>query len=240
MGAVIIACNTIKDEVNKVIEEEGIDYPVIWIESGLHNFPDKLREKLQEQINKISNVENIILAYGYCGNALLGVYSDNAKLIIPRVDDCISLLLGSYQKREALSNELGSYFLTRGWIENEQNIIKEYERSLDRYGEEQADRVMKIMLEHYKRLILIDTGAYSLDDKCFEKSFALAKRMGLRYQIEPGSLNLLKKLLTGPWDDDFVVLQSGTALSMNNFRMDLTDSASNLNLFGLGIREADK
>jgi len=39
MGAVIIACNTIKDEVNKVIEEERIDYPVIWIESGLHKFP---------------------------------------------------------------------------------------------------------------------------------------------------------------------------------------------------------
>ena len=96
------------------------------------------------------------------------------------------------------------------------------------------------MLEHYKRLILIDTGAYSLDDKCFEKSFTLAKRLGLRYQIEPGSLNLLQKLLTGPWDDDFVVLQSGTALSMNNFRMDLTDSASNLNLFGFGMREADK
>lgn len=239
MGVVIIACNTIKDEVNKVVEEERIDYPVIWIESGLHNFPDKLREKLQEQINKISNVQYIVIAYGYCGNALLGIHSDNAKLIIPRVDDCISLLVGSYQHREALSKEMGTYFLTRGWIENENNIINEYERCVERYGEEQAERVMRIMLEHYRRLVLIDTGAYPLADKCLEKSFALAKRLGLRYQIEPGSLNLLKKLLTGPWDEDFVILQPGTALSMNDFRMDLTDSASNLNFFGFG-REAGK
>ncbi|HHV35462.1 MAG TPA: DUF1638 domain-containing protein [Syntrophomonadaceae bacterium] len=239
MGAVIIACHTISDEVNKVIAEAGIDYPVIWIESGLHNFPETLRERLQEQINKIANVEHIILVYGYCGNALLGIYSHNAKLIIPRVDDCISLLLGSYQKREALSNELGTYFLTKGWIENENNIIKEYERCVERYGQEQSERVMKIMLEHYKRLVLIDTGAYSLDDECLEKSYVLAKKVGLRYQIETGSLNLLKKLLSGPWDDDFVILQPGEALSMDDFRMDLTNSTSNLNLFGFG-REASK
>jgi len=234
MRAVIVACHTISDEVNKVIEEERIDYPVIWIESGLHNFPDTLREKLQEQINRISNVDYIILAYGYCGNALLGIYSNNARLIIPRVDDCISLLLGSYQRRETLSKELGTYFLTRGWVENENNIIKEYLRCVERYGEKQAERVMKIMLEHYRRLVLIDTGAYPLDDKCFDQSYDFAEKVGLGYQTEPGSLDLLKKLLTGPWDDDFVVLQPGDPLSMNNFRMDLLDSAANLNLFGFG------
>lgn len=110
---------------------------------------------------------------------------------------------------------------------------------MERYGEEQAERVMRIMLEHYRRLVLIDTGAYPLADKCLEKSFALAKRLGLRYQIEPGSLNLLKKLLTGPWDEDFVILQPGTALSMNDFRMDLTDSASNLILGSVG-RQANE
>ncbi|ATW25221.1 hypothetical protein DCMF_10980 [Candidatus Formimonas warabiya] len=233
MSIVIVACQTICDEVDLAIAETGVSHPVLWVESGLHNFPDTLRTKLQEQINRISHVEKIILAYGYCGNSLLGLYSDHATLVIPRVDDCISLLLGSYQSRERLSQEMGTYFLTRGWLENENNIIKEYERCLDRYGQVQAERVMKVMMEHYRRLVLIDTGAYAVDG-CLKKSCDFSQRMGLQHQVVTGSLRLLKKLFTGPWDEEFLVLKPGEVLSMEYFRRDMSKPGFNQTMFGFG------
>lgn len=233
MRTVIVACQTICDEVNMAIAETGVEHPVLWVESGLHNFPDTLRTKLQEQINRISNVETIVLAYGYCGNSLLGLYSHHATLVIPRVDDCISLLLGSYQRRESLSQEMGTYFLTRGWLENENNVIKEYERCRERYGEEQAERVMKMMMEHYRRLVLIDTGAYSIAP-CLEKSCAFSQRIGLHHQVINGSLRFLKKLLIGPWDDEFVVLKPGEVMSMDYFRKDSGKSGFHQAMFGFG------
>lgn len=110
MSSIIVACRTIDNEAKKAIAETGVTHPVIWIESGLHNWPDKLRARLQEQISAIDNVEYIIMAFGYCGNSLLRIKSDNAKLVIPRVDDCISLLLGSYLRRQQMSGEMGTYF----------------------------------------------------------------------------------------------------------------------------------
>ncbi|BCV22377.1 DUF1638 domain-containing protein [Moorella sp. Hama-1] len=164
MSAVIVACQTISDEVNKVLAETGIKYPVIWIESGLHNYPEMLKKKLQEQVGRIANVENIILAFGSCGNSLLGLASPNARLIVPRVDDCISLLLGSVARRVLLTRKVGTYFLTRGWMVYENNIVREYERCVERYGEERARRVMKSIMGHYRRLMLIGTSAYPLGE----------------------------------------------------------------------------
>ena len=83
---------------------------------------------------------------------------------MPCVDDCITFLLGSCEKRKEISNEMGTYFLTKGWLDYENNIWEEYQYTVKRMGKEKADRVYKIMLQHYKRLGVIDTGAYNLED----------------------------------------------------------------------------
>jgi len=217
MKSIIIACETIQDEVMMAIDKTGIKYPVVWIESGLHNYPEVLRDKLQDQINKITNVDKIYLAFGYCGNALLGVYSKEAKLIVPKVDDCISLLLGSCRIRQELAKEAGTYFLTRGWIEHENNIIKEYIRCIEKYGKERADKVIKMMLEHYKYLTLIDTGAYSTIDY-LDCSQSFAKNFGLEHRVVSGSINFLKKLFTGPWDQDFIIVKPKETITIESFR----------------------
>jgi len=221
LGSIIVSCRTIQDEVKKAIAETGVRHPVLWIESGLHNWPDKLRAKLQEQISSIDNVEYIIMAFGYCGNSLLGIISPNAKLVIPRVDDCISLLLGSNQRRQQMSSEMATYYLTKGWMEYDNNILKEYERCVERYGAEKAERVMKIMLENYRRLALIDTGAYNVED-CLHRSCGFACKLGLKHEVVPGSLELLKKLLIGPWDEEFLIIPAGEALDFDHFRTDLS------------------
>ena len=218
MGTIIVACQTIRDEVNLAITETGVNYPVLWIESGLHNFPDRLGQKIQVEINKIENVETILLAFGYCGNSLLGINSSRAQLIIPRVDDCISLLLGSYERRQTLDKEVGTYFLTNGWLENEQNLLSEYERCVKRYGKDKALRVMKMMLNNYHRLMVIDTQAYQ-SEGILIKTKEFADALGLSHEKIEGSLRLVKKLLLGPWDEEFAIIQAGEEVTLEHIIM---------------------
>lgn len=226
MGTIIVACQTIKDEVNLAIKETGVDYPVLWIESGLHNFPDRLGQKIQEEINKIENVETILLAFGYCGNSLLGIKSPRARLIIPRVDDCISLLLGSYERRQSLYKEVGTYFLTKGWLENEQNLLSEYERCIKRYGKDKALRVMKMMLNNYHRLMVIETQAYQFEG-ILDKTKGFADALGLTHEKIDGSLRLLKKFLLGPWDDEFAIIPPGAEVTLEYLIINGDENKSN-------------
>lgn len=208
MNNIVIACRIISDEVNMAISRTGVSYPIIWIDSILHEYPDKLRAKLQEEISKISHVQNIILAFGYCGNAVLGLKTENASLIIPRIDDCISLLIGSKNSYHSLSGELGAYYLTKGWLEYENGVLNQFERNVRRFGADRAYEINKIMLQHYSRLILIDTGAYCVDS--YQKKVQrLSEILNIDYEVFLGSGNLLDQLLLGPWEKDFSVIPRG-------------------------------
>ena len=38
-GEVMIACNTLRTEIEHVMEQHGVKRPVVWLESKLHNVP---------------------------------------------------------------------------------------------------------------------------------------------------------------------------------------------------------
>ena len=45
----------------------------------------------------------------------------------------------------------------------------------------------------------------------------MADRLGLRHEEIPGSTALIKKMINGPWDGDFVVARPGAAISYADF-----------------------
>lgn len=215
MSTCIVACNTIADELNMAINETGCTYPVFWVESGLHMYTTTLKERLQQEIDKITGVDRVLLAFGYCGNALLGLSSSTFKIIFPKVEDCITLILGSPEKRKEVIDEKGTYFLTKGWLDFERNIWVEYQDSLKRYGKEKTDRIYKSLLVHFKRLGIVETGAYPLDE-FFKRTQKIAKSLKLEHEIVPGTLRYLKKLLTGPWDEEFAIVNPGETVSLKH------------------------
>ena len=92
----IIACATVIEEMLPLLPPD-IEYREM--EPGLHIHVDKLRDALQGVIDDITaETETIILGYGMCSMAAIGLRASDSTLIIPRVDDCISMFLGS-QKR---------------------------------------------------------------------------------------------------------------------------------------------
>ena len=212
MKTVIISCRTIEDEVNAAIRLTGVDYPVLWLESGLHNQPPILLARLQELLDGL-DCERVLLAMGFCGNAMAGVRSGSAELILPRVDDCISLLLGSVKRRLAVSGEYAAYFFTEGWLRGEQNIWVEHQHMLETYGEELTAELEKSMFGHYRTLGLLDCGEKPVEP-LVENTRMIAEALHLQQQVIPASVDYLTELLTGPWPDErFITLAPGGELT---------------------------
>ena len=207
MDTVMLCCRTIEAELKKAMEYTGISYPCVWVESGLHNVPAHLTNRLQQELNALDGeADRILLGFGFCGNAVTGLHTGDYQLIIPRVDDCITLALGSYRRRRELMQEESSYFLTQGWLQGERNIWVEYEYARKRYGEERAQRIYQSMLNHYHRLLVVDTGAYELP-QILSNTEMIARELKLKHQVIAGSMDLFCRLLTGPWEaDEFLVV----------------------------------
>ena len=212
MKTQIISCKTIKLEVEKAMHETGCKFPASWIESGLHNFPDKLRRNLQETLDGI-NAERVLLVMGYCCNSLVGLKTRDFELIFPRADDCITLLLGSLDTRKMHER---TYFLTKGWLDGERNVYEEYKYTIKKYGLEQGKEIMKMMLEHYEYLGIMNTGVCDFDELC-EKTKKIAFELGLSLKTIEATDLLLKNLLTGPWaNSEFHIIPCNTVIEISH------------------------
>lgn len=219
LKSLIITCRTIQAEVDKAIKQTDCGFPVLYLESALHNEPDKLRGVLQEVLNRAGNVDQVLVLMGYCGNAILGLKPAGFRLVIPRADDCLTMLLGSQQKRAEVQRTMPTYFLSSGWLTSweqmERTIFEEYERTIKRYGREKADKILRITFKHYKRIGLIDTGEFPLAE-LMAKAQVHADFLQLTCEVIPGTLAYLRKFLTGPWDQDFIIINPGETIVMEH------------------------
>jgi hypothetical protein len=220
MSETVIACETLRDEFQYVLEKTNKDPLIIWIESGLHNRPEKLRIRLQEALETIDGGV-VYLLFGVCGNATLGLKTGNFKFVMPKVDDCISLLIGSPKKRADFAAEHFSYYLTGGWMRGERNPLVEYQYSLEKYGKEKAEYITKTLYGHYKTLALLDTGAYPIN-KLIEETKILANTIGLEQMVVPATTNYIEEFLRGPWPPDrYIVKEPHSEITFEDLRIDL-------------------
>jgi hypothetical protein len=212
----IIACATVIEEMLLHLPP-GMDYDVL--DFGLHVNPEALRCALQEAIDaSATTAKTILLGYGLCSQAVVGLRANGCTLVVPKVDDCIAIFLGSAQAyKEQLRAEPGTYYLTKGWIEAGDSPFDEYDGLVEHYGEEKAQRIMGQVLKNYTRLALINTGQYELE-LYRDYSKRMAKRFGLRYEEIPGSDTLIKKMLNSPQDEEFVIAHPGETISYLDFK----------------------
>ena len=214
MSLLLLACNTIREETFTAAQKVRTEMPMVFLESGLHIFPEQLRHRLQTEIDgACKDVSHILLGFGFCGNSLVGLRSADKILVVPKADDCITLLLGSAARRREINRE-GAYFLTRGWIDNRITIWDEYQRCLQQYGAEKTRIIMRSMLGNYHRLVLLNTG---LPDggNWREVADRLATALSLEKVETTGTHAWIEKLLSGAWDEDFLVIPPGTEIELS-------------------------
>ena len=216
----IIACRVFVEELRSLLPDGA---EVETLEMSLHERPRSLREMLQRRIDEAVGWDTIVLGYGMCGQATVGLRATACRLVVPRVDDCIAMFLGSraaYRAQHA--QEAGTYFLTKGWIGSGVTTpFAAYDTVRERWGPERAERVRSAMLGHYRRLAFVRTG--SQDEALAQEraqARATAERFGLRYDEIEGSRELVYPLLYGPWDERFLVVPKGGTIRLTDFLAD--------------------
>jgi hypothetical protein len=210
----VIACATVIEEMAPLMPPE---MPREILDFGLHTRPVRLTGALQDAIDASPGLDAVLVGYGMCSRAVIGLRATHCRLVMPRVDDCIAIFLGSRSAYESQARGApGSYYLTKGWIEVGDSPFDQADRLAVKYGREKADYMVRLMLRNYTRLAFIDTGTSDLE-RYRERARATAERFGLRFEEIAGSPSLVKKLLFGPWDGECVVVERGGTVRYEDF-----------------------
>jgi hypothetical protein len=212
---VLIACSMLRDETEQALAQTKTDIQIIWIDKGLHEYPQRLHNELQAKINENQYAKTILLAFCLCGNAVLGLRSEKATLIIPRFDDCIHMLMAREPEKKP-EIDAASLYYTRGWLESERFILNDCQAYQKKYGPKKADFIIKTMLANYKGLKLIDTGAYDVAG-CEERAKDAAQRLGLAFESVQGTGRILRNLFAGKYADEFVIVTPGETVESRHF-----------------------
>jgi hypothetical protein len=221
---VVIACKVFQDLLEHFLPPDMANQ-VTFLDYGLHEFPIKLSSTVQEQIDGIQEPSRILLGYGLCGNGLQGIRAGRHTLFMPRADDCIAILLGSYQAYLKEFNENpGTYYLTKGWLESGSDPLREYHQAVEKYGAENAEWLMDQQYTHYKRLVFV---AHTPEDLETYRPRALevaeyCKRWGMNYEEVLGSEAYIRDLVRAvstlsESDEQFLVIPPGGSIVQSQF-----------------------
>ena len=84
---------------------------------------------------------------------------------------------------------------------------------------------MRLLLKHYTRIVLVDTGRYDLEP--YRARIAgFAETFDLAVEEVPGTTRILDALVADDWGDDFVVAPPGHELTLQDFRPELFTGAA--------------
>ncbi|SDX83311.1 DUF1638 domain-containing protein [Eubacterium barkeri] len=216
MKKVIIGCSVLRREIEVALGSRE-DFVCIWLEDQLHNVPETLHQKVQAAIDAAWDAEVIYLLYGHCGRALNGVRARHCPLVLPRVEDCIDVML--YGNPSVSDLRRTSYFVSQGWLWGEEGLGYEYDRMKAARGEKRALRMVQAMYRNYKYIQFLSTGVETPEDR--KKCAHIAAVLGLELSELPGSVTLLTDMLDGAEDDRFIrVLPDGEIVEEMFRRLD--------------------
>ncbi len=206
------------------------------VKLGLHNTPDILRATLQAKIDQTLEApvayDAIVMAYGLCGKATHGLKAKKIPLVIPRAHDCITLFLGSRARyKDQFENQPGTYWYALDYLQRNDNpngvmslgaaevqndVQATYQTYVEKYGADNADYLMGIMgawQAHYQRAVYIDMGIGD-GTQVERKAQEDAVNRGWTFEHMQGDAVLIKKLIFGEWEKDFLILKPGEKLKM--------------------------
>ncbi|SKA66837.1 DUF1638 domain-containing protein [Desulfobaculum bizertense] len=211
----VIACEVFRAELEFLIEKLRLSHDVHFLPQGLHDVPNKLREQLQLKINELENSSpaptKILLCYGYCGQGLSGISSQKTPLVLPRVHDCIPLLLGLNQEQKSqIPDSERTFWMSPGWlrysqlpfVENRQKRFQEY---ADKFGEDSAQYLIDMehgWLKEYSQARLILWDQWKDSEQLYKTARFVADDAGLKLTTMSGSMSYVQALLMGAAQPD--------------------------------------
>ena len=215
-NCVVVCCANLRRYVDAAQEAAGTRLPVIELDRALHSEPPKMREKLVEALSSLPPDATALIAMGFCGGSWEGVACP-CRVVIPHVDDCITLVLHTESRRGTDLKEPGHFYLAND-TQRELSPEALREKLCLEHGEEAADLIMEEWFRNYVSLDVVDTGL----NGCHTPEYvAMAERnaalIGTPWQYVPGSNLLLEALLKGERGRGLRVYERGQTVTGEDF-----------------------
>ena len=227
----VLCCEVFYREICSLMATSPHQCDVEFLPKGLHDLgAEKMSVRLQAVLDAVDAdcYDAVAMVYGLCNNGTVGIRAAGLKLVIPKVHDCIALFLGSRGRyRDYFDAHPGTYYRTSGWLERDDassagdttipqqlGLTTSYEQLVEQYGEENAKYVMEMMGGgelHYDRLTFIRMGIEG-EDRFRDQAREEAERKQWQFEELAGDMSMLRKLVYGEWDDDFLVLDPDESL----------------------------
>ena len=220
----MIACGVLALDVEEAASRLGIEISTDYLPGGLHERPAELRRRLQESIDSAcrrQKLDRIVVGYGLCGRGTVGIHARSVPLVLPRVQDCIGLFLGSDEEyRRQFQQYPGTYYISAGWYEEKVEPLRQEQTKgettgsadeervrhlTEKYGNEENARAIVEFYDswkrNYQRAAFIDTGAPK-PKKYAEHARTMAEEFGWEYERLSGNLGLLERAISGETSTD--------------------------------------
>lgn len=220
MNAVIITCSSMKMYVDAAQSSQNTSFPVVTIDRLFHVEPEKMKQEVAGEMEKLSpDVDTVLVAMGFCG----GVWDHvtfSRRVVIPRVDDCVSMLLHVDDHYHPNLKETGHMYL---YEQNPEDfsalrLMRDYSDMDAEFAGMDREMLFHMWFDNYHFLDIIDTGM----NDCYSEEYAAAAQenadqMEAALDYVTGSNRILEKLVSGRWDEQFLVAEPGHVIRHGDF-----------------------
>lgn len=220
----LIGCSVLIRELSDAIVHSPHTVDAHYLPAGLHDIAGKgMRDQIQRAVDlaDFANYDAILLGYALCGNGVVGLQARATQLVIARAHDCITLLMGSRTRyRSYFESNPGVYFRSIGWVQRGAEIEEQLSGSgfsarkedlIAKYGEQAGQYVWDEFTRyrrHYRKLTYIRTDC-DLSDEFRSQARTEAHEKSWAFEEIQGDNSLFRRLLSGQWNDDFLIVPPG-------------------------------
>lgn len=218
----MLSCQVLQRALQPLLDNMPALAGCRFMDYALHKAPGEMASQLQIVLDSLDDPAVVLIGFGLCGNGLVGLQARRHTLVIPRTDDCIAILMGSYKEYiEDFRRHPGTYYLSEGWLEGGFHPVAQLEEWSARHGEDKARKLIARVYTHYRRVVLVAFTREELD-KYRPEAQAVAELLGVDYDEMLGAPTLLERLVwqtdaLDPGNEEFVVVPPGAEVRQMDF-----------------------
>ena len=179
---IIISCSIFRYELESLQQKGKINVPVIYLNSMLHLYPEKLHLLLDAKIEQYKN-SRIILLYGDC-HPHMDTYEKNPNIRRTPGINCCEIILGNERYRKI--RDEGAFILLPEWADRWKEAFVDY------MGFKTSREIRPFMSEMHQKLVYLDTGLHKKDKVLFDE---MSDFLGLSFEVCNCSIDELENVI---------------------------------------------